>query len=125
MNFISKITTAVFAIASIATVAVADENHETIEKVMKDGLKGKESPMAKLLEGNLDAEGTKSLAELVQTMKDTKAPVGEQEAYEKKVNELIAALDEVAAGKTGAEPIARLKEAQNCKGCHNDHKPKD
>lgn len=124
MNLGLKSILTVIAI-TFAAVATADENHEIIEKVMKEGLKGKESPMAKLLEGDLDEKGTKELATLVQTMKGTKSPVGDQADYEEKVAELIAALDAVAAGKNGPDDIARLKTAQDCKACHKSHKPKD
>lgn len=118
-----------FLIAITATVAVtslvADENHETIEKVMKEGLKGDSSPMAQVIGGSASAEATASLAKLVKTMAGTKAPVGDQAAYEKKVTELIAAMDAVAGGDKSEGAIGRLKTAQNCKACHTDHKPKD
>lgn len=120
----STLFTAFAALAAAATIAVADENHETIEKVMKEGLKGDTSPMAKVLDGSASAEETKALATLVQTMKGTKAPEGDQAAYETKVTELIAALDAVAGGDKGETAIGRLEKAQNCKACHSEHKPK-
>ncbi len=111
-------TAALFAIAAVA------DDHETIGKVMKEGFKGDTSPIAKVLDGNATDEETKSLAELVQLMKGTKAPVGEQAAYEEKIVELIAAMDAVAGGDKGETAIGRLEKAQNCKACHSDHKPK-
>ncbi len=121
----STLLTAFAALVAAATFAVADENHETIEKVMKEGLKGDTSPMAKVLDGDASDDETKSLAALVKTMHGTKAPVGDQAAYEKKVAELIAAMDAVAGGDKGEAAIGRLEKAQNCKACHTDHKPKD
>ncbi len=118
-------TKAIFSIAFatlIAATAFADD-HEIIEKVMKDGFKGKTSPIAKLVGGESTPEETKELAALVKQLHGTKAPKGEQDAYEKKVNELIAALDVVAGGDTSEAAIGRLKTAQNCKACHGDHKP--
>lgn len=120
----STLLTAFAALAAAATLAVADENHETIEKVMKEGLKGDTSPMAKVLDGSASADDTKSLAALVQTLKGTKAPKGEQSAYDTKVTELIAAMDAVAGGDKGEAAIGRLEKAQNCKACHSEHKPK-
>lgn len=120
----STLLPVVAALVAIATFAVADENHETIEKVMKEGLKGDTSPMAKVLDGGASAEETKSLAELVQTLKGTKAPKGDQAAYETKINELIAAMDAVAGGDKAETAIGRLEKAQNCKACHSEHKPK-
>ena len=118
------ILSAVAALIAFTAFAVADENHETIEKVMKEGLKGETSPMAKVLDGSATADETKSLAALVKTLQGTKAPKGEQADYEKKVTELIAALDAVAGGDKSETAIGRLEKAQNCKACHSAHKPK-
>ena len=46
-----KILFSVIAVALIGTFSFADENHEIIEKVMKEGLKGDDSPLAKTLDG--------------------------------------------------------------------------
>ena len=119
-----NILSTVAALFAFATFAVADENHETIEKVMKEGMKGDTSPMAKVLGGSASADETKSLAALVKTMSGTKAPKGDQAAYEKKVSELIAAMDAVAGGDKGEAAIGRLEKAQDCKACHSEHKPK-
>lgn len=111
------------ALAASLTLALADD-HEKIEKVMKEGLKGDTSPMAKVLDGAASDDETKELAKLVKTMSGTKAPQGEQSGYETKVNELIAALDAVAGGDKSEAAIGRLEKAQNCKACHSEHKPK-
>lgn len=120
---LTRLLTLLFATAALTTFA-ADENHETLEKVMKEGLKGDDSPMAQVLNGSASADATASLAKLIKTMAGTKAPVGDQAAYDKKVTELIAAMDAVAGGDKGDAAISRLKTAQNCKACHTDHKPK-
>lgn len=112
------------ALAASITLAFAADDHETIEKVMKEGLKGDTSPMAKVLDGAASADETTELAKLVKTMSGTKAPKGEQSAYETKVTELIAALDAVAGGDKSETAIGRLEKAQNCKACHSEHKPK-
>lgn len=119
----TRFLAALVVAASVATM-VADENHEIIEKVMEEGLKGDDSPMAQVLAGKASAEDTAALAKLVKTLAGTKAPKGEQAAYEKKVAELIAAMDAVAGGDRGEAAIGRLKTAQNCKACHTDHRPK-
>lgn len=121
----SSLFAAVVALVSISAFAIADENHEIIEKVMKEGMKGDESPFAKVVGGQASAEEIAGLAPLIQTMKGTKAPVGDQAKYDKKVAELIAAMDAVAGGAKEADAIKRLKTAGNCKACHTDHKPKD
>lgn len=123
---LSRLIPALFAVAAIAitTAVIADENHEIIEKVMKEGLKGDESPLAKVLEGAASKEDTAGLAKLIKTMDGTKAPAGDQADYDKKVAELIAAMDAVAGGATDEKALGRLDKASNCKACHTDHKPK-
>ncbi|MDA7922548.1 hypothetical protein N9B73_12415, partial [Verrucomicrobiales bacterium] len=100
------------------------DNHEIIEKVMKEGLKGDESPLAKLLEGDASKKEVKELDKLIKTMEGTAAPVGEQDAYDEKVAELIAAIGAIAGGDMEAPALERLDTASDCKACHTDHKPK-
>ena len=123
---LTRFLPALFAVAAIAisTAVFADENHEIIEKVMKEGLKGDESPLALVLNGQATAEDTANLDKLIKTMKGTHAPKGDQKAYDDKVGELIAAMEAVAKGDTGDAARKRLDEASNCKACHTDHKPK-
>lgn len=116
---------AVVALSAALTFAVADENHEIIEKVMKEGMKGDESPLSKVVDGKATAEEVTALATLIKTMHGTKAPVGDQAKYDEKVAELIAAMDAVAGGTTDAPALERLDTAANCKACHTDHRPKD
>ncbi len=111
------------ALTASLSLALADD-HETIEKVMKEGMKGDTSPMAKVLDGAASDTEIADLAKLVKTMAGTKAPKGDQAGYDTKVTELIAAMDAVAGGDKGAEAIGRLEKAQNCKACHSEHKPK-
>jgi hypothetical protein len=116
---------AIVTLAALTTFSVADENHETIEKVMKEGMKGDASPLALVLDGKASDDDVKSLAALILTMKGTKAPVGEQADYDTKVTELIAAMEAVGGGDKGEAAINRLDKASNCKACHSSHKPKD
>ena len=127
MKLIQTSIVALFALALLVPAAVADENHEIIEKVMKEGLKNPKDgagPMKNLLEGSLSKDDTKALVELVKTLSGTKAPTGDQSDFDKKVEEMIEALGVVADGDTSEKAITRLKDAQNCKACHSDHKPK-
>lgn len=122
--------TAAFAIAvslvfSAGYLTADDENHEILEKVMKEGLKGDDSPLAKVLDEKATEEETKGLDELIKTMEGTEAPVGDQAAYDEKVAELIAAMDAIAGGDNSTAALDRLDEASSCKACHKEHKPKD
>lgn len=122
---ITSLLTAVVALIGFSVFAVADENHEIIEKVMVDGMKGDDSPLAKVLDGKATDEEIKGLAELFKTLEGTKPPLGDQAKYDEKVAELIAAMDAVAGGDKGNGAIDRLDTAANCKACHTDHRPKD
>ena len=122
---INSIFAVLVALVSITAFAIADENHEIIEKVMKEGMKGDESPFAKVVGGSASAEETAGLTKMMQTLKGTKAPVGDQAKYDTKVAELIAAMDAVGGGAKDEVALKRLKTAGNCKSCHTDHKPKD
>jgi hypothetical protein len=112
---------AVVALSSIATLAISDD--EVISKVMKEGFKGDTSPIKAVLAATATPEATAELAALAKTLEGTKAPRGDQAAYDAKTKEVIEALAAVAGGDKGEAAIARLKEATNCKACHNDHKP--
>lgn len=105
------------------TATLADENSDIIVKAMEDGLKGKTSLIKKTLGGEASDEEIKKLAQIVGTLKGTQSPVGDQADYEKKVAALIAAAETVAGGDKGDTAMAALKEASNCKACHNLHKP--
>ena len=85
---------ALAVLVSLTAFAIADENHESIEKVMKNGMKGDSSPFVKVVDGTATAEETTGLATMIQTLKGTKAPEGDQAKFEAKVAELIAAMDE-------------------------------
>ena len=111
-------------IAASASFSVADENHEILEIVMKEGMKGDESPLSKILDGKGSKEDADNLLKFVEMLEGTKAPVGDQKAFEAKVAKLIAAAKKVAGGDTGEKAIDALDKASNCKACHTDHKPK-
>jgi hypothetical protein len=118
------IALSLFAVFGLASALAGDKNHETIEKVMKKGLKGDESPAAKVIDGAATDEEINSLAALIGTMKGTEAPEGDQADYTKKVDTLIAAIDVIAGGDHDSKAVGAFKKASNCKSCHNDHKPK-
>lgn len=124
MTKISIFSSCAIVVLGMASFAHAgDENHEIIEKVMKEGLKGDESPFGKIKEGTATAEDYSTLYELSRTLRGTEAPVGEQEGYDAKVEALITATGALAYAGESPERIAAVKEASNCKACHSEHKP--
>jgi len=120
----SSLFLALASLFTAAAFAAEDANHEVIEKVMKEGMKGDSSLHAKVVGGTATAEETKKLTDLLHTMTGTKAPVGEQSDYEKKVAALVAGIDAIQGGNKSPEALAAYKQAGNCKSCHTAHKPK-
>jgi len=120
----SSLFIAILSLFTAAAVCAEDANHEIIEKVMKEGMKGDDSPHAKVVAGTATPEETKKLADLIHTLTGTKAPVGDQAEYDKKVAALVAGIDAIQGGNKSPEAIAAYKEAGNCKSCHTSHKPK-
>ncbi len=119
----SSVAVAVLGLAAFSIAADDDENHEIIEKVMKKGLKGDESPFGKVKAGTATDRDFADLYELSRTLRGTKAPVGEQAGYDEKVQALIHAAGAVAYAGQSPERIDALKKAANCKACHEPHKP--
>ncbi len=101
----------------------ADNNYGIIGKVMEDAMKGKASYFGKVKEGTAKAEDYTALYEMVRTLRGTEAPVGEQAAYDEKVEVLIRAAGVTAYTDPTDATIAVLKDAANCKACHESHKP--
>jgi hypothetical protein len=123
-NKIFIISLSLLVVFGVTAAVVADENHEIIEKVMKEGMKGDDSPASKVIDGAASDEEINSLASLIGTMKGTEAPKGDQADYTKKVYALIAAIDTIAGGDKSPKAVEAFDEASNCKSCHTDHKPK-
>ncbi|NRB73215.1 MAG: hypothetical protein HRU46_02540 [Verrucomicrobiales bacterium] len=97
---------------------------EVISTVMKDGFKGDDSPLAKVLDGDASEKETKDLAKMMHQLDGVEAPRGDQDAYAEKIAELLDAMDAVAGGDTGPKALDRLDDASSCKACHDPHKPK-
>lgn len=96
---------------------------ETIEHVMKDGFKGKQSIAAKIGKGEATDAEKKKMADLVAKLIGTKPPKGDAKDWTERVTKLDAAAKAVVAGKADAAEL--WKSAANCKSCHTDHKPED
>jgi len=117
------LTLAVVLASGLGLAHAGDDEHETLEKVMKEGLKGETSYFGKIKEGTASEEDYAALYELVRLMRGTKAPVGDQAAYDAKVEELIFAAGATTYAVPTEMTLETLKTAANCKACHNDHKP--
>ena len=111
------------AVALTASVHAADD-HEVIEKVMKDlhkAPKGVDPVCKKAADGAATKEELKKLLEGYQAMAKVKPPKGEVASWKEKNGALIAAVKGLQKGAPDA--AAKFKEAVNCKSCHSAHKP--
>ena len=98
----------------------ARDDHETIEKVMKVGMKG--GLAKKIIEGKVSAEEKEKFLTLAISLGGTTVPTGSPESWKQKSSALIAASAAVVAGQ--ADTLPAFKAAANCKSCHSVHKPK-
>jgi len=93
----------------------------SIEHIMEDGFKGKESLSARIAKGQGTAEDFKKIAFLTKELALNQPPKGDLASWTEKTRALKAAADDLVAGKAGA--VDAFKSAVNCKACHSVHKP--
>jgi hypothetical protein len=93
----------------------------SIEHIMEDGFKGKESLSARIAKGQGTAEDFKKMAFLTKELALNQPPKGDLASWTDKTRALKAAADDLVAGKAGA--VDAFKSAVNCKACHSVHKP--
>lgn len=103
-----------------AGLVYAAGGHEGLDKIMKEYHKGKTSLVQKAVKGEASKDEIAKLSEAYHQMAKMKPPIGDQADWDQRVAAMIAATDELAAGKPGAGEA--LKEAVNCKACHKLHK---
>ena len=96
------------------------EDH--ISKTMKAHFKGDTSDIKKAAKGELSKDEVAKLVTAVKALSAEKPPEGDAADYKKKNDALVVALEKLARGAEGAG--AAVKEAANCKACHDAHKPK-
>ena len=120
-------TSIAFAIAAtfgaVATTAFAgdkSDDHETIEMVMKKGMKGKGSLVAKVKSGKASKEELKQLHDMFVKLAATKPEKGGLDSWKAKTAALVKATDGLLKGNAKAK--GALNKAANCKACHNIHK---
>ena len=93
----------------------------TIEQIMDQGFKGKESPAGRVGKGEGSPADIKLLAELTRALPLNPPPQGDLASWKEKSTALAAAGQALADGKPGA--LEAWKTAVNCKTCHSVHKP--
>jgi hypothetical protein len=107
---------ALIAMFSTAAVSAAD-----IGDIMTSVMKGETSLYNRVAKGKgTDADAAR-LATALKGLEGTKAPKGDQAAWERKVTALVKAADSVGSGNR--QGLMALQNAGNCKACHSGHKP--
>lgn len=121
-------TSSLLAAAAVALVAAgcastssASKPSLSIEQIMEDGFKGKESLSARISKGQGNEADFKKMASLTKELALNKPPKGDLAGWTEKTKALQAAAEALAAGKPGA--LDGFKTAVNCKACHSVHKP--
>lgn len=114
------VATAFCAVASTAFAGDKSNDHETIEMVMKKGMKGKNSLLTKVKSGKGSKEDLKKLHEMFVKLAATKPEKGDLAGWKAKTAALVKATDSLLKGNAKAD--GALKKAANCKACHNIHK---
>ena len=94
----------------------------TIEEVMEKAHKGKDKSMfSRVVAGKGSDEDKKNLVEYYEAMLANKPPKGEPADWAKRNEAILAAAKKVQSGND-QKNLAALKNAANCKQCHDLHK---
>ncbi len=94
----------------------------TVEEVMEKAHKGKEKSMfSRVVGGKGSDEDKKNLVEYYEAMLANKPPKGEPADWAKRNESILAAAKKVQSG-SDQKNLAALKNAANCKQCHDLHK---
>jgi hypothetical protein len=110
--------------ATLLTASPVMAENDTIEKVMKEFFKapkGTPKVVEKIIEGQATDDEIKIFVARIRELPVAKPPRGAENSWQDKTAALLAAA-ELCLNKDASGP-AKLKEAANCKACHNQHKP--
>ena len=120
IKHIIKLMTAVTLVGFASTATATADDHEIIESVMKNGMKGKNALVAKVKSGKGSKADIKKLHDMFVKLAKTKPEKGEMDSWKAKTSALVNATGLLVKGdKKG---LGALKKASNCKACHNLHK---
>ncbi len=115
----SRKLVAVAAVFSLTAIASADD-HEIIETVMKKGMKGKTSLVAKVKSGDNTKAELQQLHEMFVKLAKAKPEKGDAAGWKTKTAALVEATGLLLKGD--AKGKNALNKAANCKACHKIHK---
>jgi hypothetical protein len=93
-----------------------------IKEVMKAGFAGDTSLCKKVVSGEASNDEKKAFLDLLIDLVENDAPKGDEIEWKTQSGKALLAAAKVVAGREGA--TAELKEAVNCKSCHDKFKGK-
>jgi hypothetical protein len=108
-------------LASIAIFGPVALSAADIGDIMTSVMKGETSLYNRVAKGKASDAEAKRLATTLKGLEGTKAPKGDQAAWERKVSALVKAAESVGDGNR--QGLMALQNAGNCKACHSGHKP--
>lgn len=103
-----------------AASADDDKPKYTTKQVMAKVFKGKTALLPKVAGGTATDDEKATTLEYLKALAANSPKKGDAESWEAKTAALVAAAENVVAGKKGAG--SALKAAANCKACHTPHK---
>jgi hypothetical protein len=116
------VTTAWYSTAAQKDDKEKDKPKYTIKEVMKKAHAGPDALLKKVQKGDASKEEMKELVAMYKALEVNKPPKGEEADWKKKTKALVDAANATADKKKDAEKL--LKDATNCKSCHDQHKGK-
>lgn len=113
---------AVFLSLGCFTLASSFMEKKTIKQVMKAGFAGDSSLCKKVVTGEATDDEKKAFLDLLVDLVENDAPKGDELQWKTASGKALLAAAKVVSGREGA--TAELKEATNCKACHDVFKGK-
>ena len=119
---LSALAVALTAGFTLKSLAEDKKAGSSIKDVMKEKFKGDTSDIKKAVKGELSKEQVASLLASVKAMAEQKPKKGDEASWKEKCAALVAAVEKLEKGEAGAGDA--VKNAANCKACHDVHKGK-
>src|SRR5436305_10128349 len=119
---------AVAALAAVLVVGQLDARNVAAPKEIAEIMKeahggGAKSLRGKVVSGKASEEEAKKLLGLYEDLAKNKPPKGDEDAWKKKTDAILAAAKKVAAKPDDKDATKALGMATVCANCHKDHKP--
>lgn len=122
MNKVYAVASAAMIVAlTVALTIHVRADDKVIHDFMEKTHKGKDSPVQQVVAGKADEKLLKEFLAGYQAMAAAKPPKGDEAAWKKKCEALVAATQGLIDKKPDA--AAAFKAAVDCKACHSEHKP--